>query len=158
MEFELKGIFSTINNQINPKRKMSVDMQRKLIRASIAFDKIEQCIRNIDQDLEILVNKSVDRINKKEKLRFIKKNISNQYYHKKVNTCRNYIELFKREFDDTLIDERIIKSFGSNKIKLVFLPDIKGLVKKLEHSLHVKELELIKNGKIIPEIDLDNID
>lgn len=156
MEFEFDRFLEKISNKINPnpKRKMTVDMQRKLTRASIAFDKIENTIRKIDYDLDYLIKKNKNHSCKDiNTITFIKKNISNQYYQKKINTCRNYIEAFKREFDDTLIDERILKSFGWNRIKLVFLPEINGLVKKLEHSLHVKEKELINSGKIMLELD-----
>lgn len=157
MEFELKGIFSTIENTINPKRKMTIDMQRKLTRASIAFDKIEKCIRNIDYGLDDLIKQNLNHnSNNTSTIRFIKKNISNQFYNKKIKICKKYIKAFKREFDDTLIDARLLRSFGSNRIKLVFLPEIKGLVNKLEHSLHVKKMELIDSGKIIPELDLED--
>jgi hypothetical protein len=161
MDFEIDRFLEKIGNKINPnpKRRMTVDMQRKLTRASIAFDKIEQCIRNIDLDLDNVIKKNINHSsNNTSTIRFIKNNISNQYYIKKINICKNYIEAFEKEFDDTLFDERILKSFGSSKIKLVFLPEIKGLVKKLEHTLHVKENELINSGKIILELDLDDND
>lgn len=148
------------NLSINPKRKTTIDMQRKLTRASIAFDKIENTIKNIDLDLDYVIRENkFNNGNNKVTLNFLrnKKKFTNKFYTKKINICKNYIEAFKREFDDTLFNEKILRSFGSNKIKLVFLPEIKGLVKKLEHTLHVKEMELINSGKIIPELDLEDI-
>jgi predicted transcriptional regulator len=72
---------------------MTIDMQRKLTRASIAFDKIENTIKNIDLGLDDLIKKKINHSsNNISTIRFIKKNISNQFYSEKIKTCKKYIK------------------------------------------------------------------
>ena len=155
--FDFGSSFGSINllpdlDFFNIKRKMVNDQNRKLIRASIAFDKILSAIDSIDKELPIILNQNPNIKNKKRILRFAKKNISNQFYKKKKESCERYIELFEKEFNDRLIDTNILMSFNS-KIKLVFVDEIKGMVKMLNHTLHVKKLEMIKSGKLIEDLD-----
>ena len=65
--FDFGSSFGSINllpdlDFFNIKRKMVNDQNRKLIRASIAFDKILSAIDSIDKELPIILNQNPNSI------------------------------------------------------------------------------------------------